>query len=158
MKVIQLASTDTFAISTVYSILNHSHDRRIRQKTLSFYRNGKANFLNRNGIILWFVGFADGNQVGITCCAFGCKSKQVYHSITTVLPNFRRMGYGKKLLNAKMETLRKEYPDVKYRSFVNINNEPSIRMCSAVGLIISGDGERIREEKEPTKFHIFEDM
>lgn len=159
MEIIQLAPTDSFCRTVVYSIMNSSHDRRIRGETLDFYRNGRIKFLKKNGVIIWLVGIDDeSNKIGISGCAFGCKSKQVIHSITTVLPEFRKMGYGKKLLNAKMEILRKQYPKAKYRSFVNINNEPSIKMCSAVGLIISGEGTRKRPGKEPTKFYTFEDM
>ena len=158
MEVIQLSPTDSFSQGAVYSILNHSHDRRIRQKTLDFYRNGFSHFLGRNGVILWLVGLDDNNnKVGISGCAFGCLTKQVIHSITVVHPDFRNHGYGKLLLHAKLQILRGTYPRAKYRSYVNIDNEYSIKMCSGVGLTISSEGQRDREDKEPTKFFVFED-
>jgi len=156
MEIIQLSPTDSLTKKTVYEILNHSHDKRIRQKTLDFYRNGIENFLKRNGAVIWLVCIDDSSiKVGISACAFGCKTKQVIHSITTVHPNYRKMGYGKKLLNAKVEILAKEYPKTKYRSYVNINNQASIKMCSGVGLVITDEGTRKRREKDPTSFFVF---
>lgn len=156
MEIIQVSPTDSLAKKTVYDILNHSHDKRIKQKTLDFYRNGIEKFLSRNGVVIWLIGIdASSNKVGITGCAFGCKSKQVIHSITVVSPNFRKLGYGKMLLNAKLGILRKEYSKIKYRSYVSINNQPSIKMCAGVGLIITDEGSREREGKEPTSFFVF---
>ena len=153
MKVIQLSPTDSYSRNSVYSVLNHSHDKRIRQVTLDFYRNGFTHFLSRNGIIIWLIGLDDNNnKVGISGCAFGCKSKQVIHSITTVHPEFRNLGHGKELMHAKLQILRETYPRASYRSFVNINNEYSIKMCSGVGLTISDEGKRERDGKDPTSF------
>jgi len=159
MDVVQLSMCDSFSRDSIFSVLNHSHDKRIRQKTLDFYRNGFKEVLTKNGIVIWLVGIDKFcNKVGVTGCAFGCKTKQIMHSITTVLPEFRHLGYGKKLLNAKLEILRNKYPKASYRSYVNVNNEYSIKMCSGVGLTISSKGKRKREDKEPTNFFVFEDI
>lgn len=159
MQVIQLSPTDSYSQASVYSVMNHSHDRRIRQKTLDFYRNGFNHFLSRNGTIIWLVGLDESNnKVGISGCAFGCITKQVMHSITTIHPEFRNLGYGKLLIHAKLQILRETYPRASYRSYVNVDNEYSIKMCSGIGLTISGEGKREREGKNTTRFFVFEDL
>ena len=159
MNVLQLSTGDSFSRSMVHEILNSSHDKRIRQKTLDFYRTATSPFLMRNGVVIWLVGIDDSNnKVGLSACAFGCKTRQVIHSITIVAEPFRRMGHGRKLLSTKMSLLRTLYPDASYRSFVNINNQASIRMCSGIGLMITDEGERERRGKKPTQFYVFEDL
>jgi ribosomal protein S18 acetylase RimI-like enzyme len=158
MEALQFSIDDAFSRDSVFNVLNGSHDRRIRQKTLDFYRNGYPSFLKKNGTIIWLVGIDDVcNKIGISGCAFGCKSKQVIHSFTAVHPEFRRLGYGKKLLSAKLHILRTRHPKAMYRSYVNMKNTASIKMCSGVGLIITDEGKRKRKGKSPTHFYVFEE-
>jgi GNAT superfamily N-acetyltransferase len=158
MNLIQLSANDSYFKTFVISVLNTSHNSKIRQKTLDFYRNGISDFLLKNGAVICVAGVDDiGCKIGISCCAFGIKSKSVIHSITVVDSRFRNNGYGKKLLNAKIQILRNEYPTIFYKSYVNVDNKYSILMCSAIGLIIDGEGQREREGKEPSKFLIFKD-
>ncbi len=160
MKIFQVYPNDSLARESVTTVLNSYHDKRIRQKTLDFYRNGCVSLLSKNGSVVWLVSIDEdsGLRTGISLCAFGAKTKKVMHSITVVHAEFRRVGLGKLLLSSKMKILRKRHPNISYKSFVNINNEPSVKMCVSAGLIITDKGSRERTNSEPTEFFIFEDI
>ncbi len=160
MKIFQVYPDDPLAKESVTTILNNNHDKRIRQKTLDFYRNGCTSLLTKNGSVIWLVSIDEdsGLKTGISLCAFGAKTKKVMHSITVVHAEFRRIGLGKSLLSSKMNILRNRHSNVSYKSFVNINNEPSVKMCVSAGLVITDKGSRERTNSEPTEFFVFEDI
>lgn len=159
MRILQVHPGDYLARNAVRDVLNRHHDKRIKQKTLDFYRTTFINALNDGGSVIFLVGFDDdGVPIAISAIANVEDGKYAKHSITVVDSTARKKGLGKKILSAKMNIFRNISPSKTYRGYVNKNNEQSIKMCSSVGLIISGEGARDRgEDREPTEFFIFED-
>ncbi len=160
MHIFQVHIGDTLARKSIYSALNPGHEGKIRQKTLDFYRNRYSYKLKNGWSIIFIIAIPKEEQepIAISACAVGRKTKRFKHSLTIVNPNYRRIGVGKTVLRAKLDVLKSWFPDVKYKSFVNMDNAPSIALCNSSNLYISGEGTRERQDKDPTDFYIFEEI
>lgn len=159
LGIYQFHANDPIVTKTIGLVLNAGHDKKIKTRTLTFYRNAylTKRFIEKKGNIIFLVGLINHDPIAVSACAIGKKSQYTMHSFTIVHPSFRNLSVGSLMLQAKLALLEKYHPEATIKFFISKTNEAAIKLCKGVDLRIVGEGTREREDRDPTHFFIFSD-
>lgn len=152
MEIVRVPPDDPIANAAIYSVLSRSHDKRIKQKNLDFYRETYKEFIEKDrGNVVFLVPLIDGDPRGLSVCQIRNDKNRNFKSFTVVEKSLRRRGIGKALLRRKLTILRKHYKNIMHLSFVNVSNKAGIALCNSSGLVVIGEGARKQKKGEKSK-------
>lgn len=84
----------------------------------------------------------DGGKIGFVAYYLNEENKTVYISIIAVAKNFRRFGYGRKLLQNLIESVSEKYKDISLE--VSKNNGGALSLYQSFGFALKKDrGEKV---------------
>lgn len=130
----------------VKTILDKNHEKRFKQQVLDFYRQDYTSVVNNHQTlddVLMVLAIQDDIPVGLSACLILNKDKKIKDSITVVGAQYRKQGVGTKLLQSKVLLLRKFYPHLTIKSFVNKSNEAGLKLCQKAGMSVRKNGKKV---------------